>query len=163
MDELREEFYKDDKNRLAQNVVSRSDPLETCMSRISIEETQHVFNNKVDEVKPVTSQKSSGRCWIFAVMNAMRIPFMKKLEIEDFEFSQSYLFFWDKIERSNYFLNTIGKYLQIVTRVCPKFNLNIYIFQPLFTKEESLLMVVWFHLCFTIPSMTVANGIWLRI
>ena len=50
-------------------------------------------------------------------MNAMRIPFMKKLEIEDFEFSQSYLFFWDKIERSNYFLNTIGKYLQIVTRV----------------------------------------------
>ena len=110
MDELREEFYKDDKNRLAQNVVSRSDPLETCMSRISIEETQHVFNNKVDEVKPVTSQKSSGRCWIFAVMNAMRIPFMKKLEIEDFEFSQSYLFFWDKIERSNYFLNTIGKY-----------------------------------------------------
>ena len=117
MDELREEFYKDDKNRLAQNVVSRSDPLETCMSRICIEETQHVFNNKVDEVKPVTSQKSSGRCWIFAVMNAMRIPFMKKLEIEDFEFSQSYLFFWDKIERSNYFLNTIGKYLQIVTRV----------------------------------------------
>jgi len=108
MDELREEFYKDDKNRLAQNVVSRSDPLETCMSRISIEETQHVFNNKVDEVKPVTSQKSSGRCWIFAVMNAMRIPFMKKLEIEDFEFSQSYLFFWDKIERSNYFLNTIA-------------------------------------------------------
>ena len=98
-------------------VTSRSDQLVTCMSRISIEETQQVFNNKVDEVKPVTSQKSSGRCWIFAVMNAMRIPFMKKLEIEDFEFSQSYLFFWDKIERSNYFLNTIGKYLQIVTRV----------------------------------------------
>ena len=52
MEGLREEFYKDDKNRLAQNVVSRSDPLETCMSRICIEETQHVFNNKVDEVKP---------------------------------------------------------------------------------------------------------------
>ena len=54
MEELREDFYKDDKNRLAQNVVSRSDPLETCMSRITIESNHHVFNHKVDEVKPVT-------------------------------------------------------------------------------------------------------------
>ena len=38
----------------------------------------------------------------------MRIPFIKEKNIEDFEFSQAYLFFWDKIERSNYFLNTIA-------------------------------------------------------
>ena len=110
MEDFREDFYKDDKNLLAQNVISRNDPLETCMKRVAIEETHHCFNHKVDEVKPVTSQKSSGRCWIFAVMNAMRVPFVKKLEIEDFEFSQSYLFFCDKIERSNYFLNTISKW-----------------------------------------------------
>lgn len=78
------------------------------MSRVAIEENQHYFNHKVDECKPVTTQKSSGRCWIFAVLNAMRVPFVKKLEIEDFEFSQSYLFFCDKIERSNYFLNTLA-------------------------------------------------------
>ena len=63
---------------------------------------------QVDEVKPVTNQKSSGRCWIFATLNAMRIPFMKDRNVEDFEFSQGYLFFWDKVERSNYFLNTIA-------------------------------------------------------
>lgn len=39
----------------------------------------------------------SGRCWIFSSLNVMRIPFMKKLNIEEFEFSQSYLFFWDKV------------------------------------------------------------------
>ena len=38
----------------------------------------------------------------------MRIPFIKEKNVEDFEFSQGYLFFWDKIERSNYFLNTIA-------------------------------------------------------
>lgn len=27
----------------------------------------------------------------------MRLPFMKKYNIEEFEFSQSYLFFWDKV------------------------------------------------------------------
>ena len=38
----------------------------------------------------------------------MRIPFIKEKTMEDFEFSQGYLFFWDKIERSNYFLNAIA-------------------------------------------------------
>jgi len=107
METLREEFYADDKNRFALNVVSRSDPLEACLSRLALETTNHVFNHKVDEVKPVTSQKSSGRCWIFAVLNAMRVPFAKSLEMDELELSQSYLFFWDKVERANYFLNTI--------------------------------------------------------
>ena len=55
----------------------------------------------------MVDQKSSGRCWNFAVHNAMRIPFMKALNIEEFEFSQAYFFYWDKIERSYYFLNNI--------------------------------------------------------
>ena len=52
---------------------------------------------QVEEVRPRTSQGSSGRCWIFAGLNAMRIPLMKELNIEEFEFSQSHLFFWDKV------------------------------------------------------------------
>ena len=31
---------------------------------------------------------------------------MKKFEISEFEFSQSYLFFWDKVERTNYMIET---------------------------------------------------------
>lgn len=38
-----------------------------------------------------------GRCWIFSCLNVMRLPFMKMFNIEEFEFSQSYLFFWDKV------------------------------------------------------------------
>lgn len=73
-----------------------------------METTNHVFNHKVDEVKPMTNQKSSGRCWIFACLNAMRVHFVKAKNLDDFEFSQNYLFFWDKIERSNYFLHAIA-------------------------------------------------------
>ena len=50
------------------------------------------------EGKPVTDQKSSGRCWIFALLNCMRIPVIKQLKLEDLEFSQNYLFFWDKVK-----------------------------------------------------------------
>lgn len=40
------------------------------------------------EGKPVTNQENSGRCWLFAALNVMRLPFMKKYAIEEFEFSQ---------------------------------------------------------------------------
>ena len=48
----------------------------------------------------MTNQKQSGRCWIFACLNQMRVPFMKKYNLEEFEFSQTYLFFWDKVKFS---------------------------------------------------------------
>lgn len=55
------------------------------------------FYLKVEEVKPMTNQKSSGRCWIFAALNAIRIPFAKQYNLDEFEFSQAHLFFWDKV------------------------------------------------------------------
>lgn len=69
-----------------------------------------MYSHKVDEVKPVTNQKSSGRCWLFAALNVARQPFVKHYNLEDFEFSQAHLFYWDKIERANYFLQNISKF-----------------------------------------------------
>lgn len=51
------------------------------------------------EAKPITNQKNSGRCWIFATLNVIRIPFIKEYDLEEFEFSQAYLFFWDKVRQ----------------------------------------------------------------
>uniref|UniRef100_UPI003AAF82B1 bleomycin hydrolase-like n=1 Tax=Centroberyx gerrardi TaxID=166262 RepID=UPI003AAF82B1 len=90
---------------LAQNVSTCIDPLEVCLHRQTVQDTVHIFQHSIPtEGKPVTNQKNSGRCWIFSCLNVMRLPFMKKFNIEEFEFSQSYLFFWDKIERCYYFL-----------------------------------------------------------
>ena len=106
----RKDFYSNPKNILAQNVCSRVDPFDVCLSRKSLENAHHVFQYKVEmEGKPVTNQKSSGRCWLFAALNCIRLPFMKQYNIDEFEFSQGYLFYWDKIERCNYFLNNIVK------------------------------------------------------
>ena len=102
---MRSEFECDSKSQLAQNLVSRWDPLEATFTKQSAVSTNHVFTHKVDEVKPVTNQKSTGRCWLFACVNAMRVAFVKDKQVDDFEFSQNYLFFWDKIERCNYFLD----------------------------------------------------------
>lgn len=71
-------------------------------------ESQHVFSNRVSCRGVATEQKSSGRCWLFAALNMLRgSGFIEKHSLpKSFEFSQSYLFFWDKFERVNYFLNT---------------------------------------------------------
>jgi bleomycin hydrolase len=52
----------------------------------------------------VTNQKSSGRCWMFAGFNVLRPAVMKRYKLKSFEFSEDYLLFWDKIEKSNLFL-----------------------------------------------------------
>ena len=55
----------------------------------------------------VTNQKSSGRCWLFATMNCARLTFAKKYNVDEFQFSQSYLFFWDKLEKANFYLENM--------------------------------------------------------
>ncbi|CAH1132312.1 unnamed protein product [Ceutorhynchus assimilis] len=108
VENFKKAFFKDEKNILAQNVCTKIDPFELSLSRKQIEETQHVFNTKIDaEGKPLTNQKRSGRCWLFAALNVIRLPIIKHFNLEDFELSQGYLFFWDKIERCNFFLNNI--------------------------------------------------------
>uniref|UniRef100_A0ABD2W3X4 Bleomycin hydrolase n=1 Tax=Trichogramma kaykai TaxID=54128 RepID=A0ABD2W3X4_9HYME len=108
--QLRRKFYDEPRNIQSQNVCSRLDPIEACISRKAYEASNHVFQHKIEtEGKPTTDQKKSGRCWLFAALNVMRVPFIKAHNLEEFEFSQSYLFFWDKIERSNYFLHNIVK------------------------------------------------------
>ena len=44
---------------------------------------------------------------MFAALNTLRYQVMKKYNLKTFELSQAYLFFWDKLEKSNYFLESI--------------------------------------------------------
>ncbi|XIF20618.1 MAG: aminopeptidase [Acetilactobacillus jinshanensis] len=63
---------------------------------------QPVFNVEVKTGK-VSNQKRSGRCWMFALLNVLKQHVAKKIGVKDFQLSQNYLFFWDKIERANMF------------------------------------------------------------
>jgi len=59
------------------------------------------------EAGKITNQKSSGRCWMFAALNTMRLEVMEKLNLDNMELSQAYPLFFDKLEKSNYFLECI--------------------------------------------------------
>jgi bleomycin hydrolase len=74
-------------------------------SRIGL---QNNFSHEIKSGK-VTSQEKSGRCWMFAGLNLFRSNVTKKLNTDDFEFSQNYPMFFDKLEKANYFLESIIK------------------------------------------------------
>ncbi|MGI5174379.1 C1 family peptidase [Treponema sp. OMZ 840] len=78
-------------------------------SCIDYEETRFCQNNfSVSlDAGEVTNQKQSGRCWMFAALNTMRQRVMKKFKLKNMELSQSYPLFWDKLEKSNWFLENI--------------------------------------------------------
>ncbi len=65
-----------------------------------------IFSDEI-ETGSVTDQKESGRCWLFATLNIIRHQIATDYKIEDFELSQSYSFFWDKLERANTFYEKI--------------------------------------------------------
>ena len=55
----------------------------------------------------VANQKASGRCWMFAALNTFRHKMISDLNLENFELSQAHTFFWDKYEKSNWFLEQV--------------------------------------------------------
>ncbi|TRX88487.1 hypothetical protein FHL15_010602 [Xylaria flabelliformis] len=98
----------DPKNRLALSALSSANPRNVLMSRSAKIADQQVFNVRIPfEGAPITNQRSSGRCWLFASTNVFRVALMQKYALDEFELSQAYLFFWDKLEKANYFLENI--------------------------------------------------------
>lgn len=74
-----------------------------------------VFSIDIDTGK-VADQKRSGRCWMFAALNTMRHSMRENLHMkDDFELSQNYTFFWDKLEKSNYFLENVLQTAELPT------------------------------------------------
>ena len=92
--------------RLAQNVVTQVAADDVALDRAVVFNTNHSFSNVLDDWS-VTNQKNTGRCWMFAGLNLLRVATMRKMSLKGFEFSQNYTMFCDKIERANYFLEAI--------------------------------------------------------
>lgn len=106
INEYETEFLKDKSNLVRMNAGSYN-PLNKVVVDINrLKDEPFNFNNDIKNGE-ITNQKASGRCWMFASMNVMRNIVMKKLNLENFEFSQSYTLFCDKLERANYYLEVM--------------------------------------------------------
>ena len=106
LERMQAAFDAEPSNRLMLNAVTQFDVNEVALDRSLVTGAVHSYSHVLD-TWTATEQKRSGRCWIFAALNLFRAETVKKLKLDSFEFSQGYLMFWDKVERSNFFLETM--------------------------------------------------------
>lgn len=101
-----EEFAGRPANRLMQNAVTQTPVDDVALDRRILTAIDHSVSHHLDDWK-ATNQKQSGRCWMFAGLNLLRVGAAQKLGVKDFEFSQNHLLWWDKFERANHFLEAV--------------------------------------------------------
>lgn len=77
------------KTQLARTILSHSNLNTALIRRQTFVTDVHVFNTELDfKPSPITDQKSSGRCWLFATTNVLRYEIMKRLNLKEFQLSQ---------------------------------------------------------------------------
>jgi bleomycin hydrolase len=106
LDRLRKEFSADATARLLQNALTTAELKDVALDHEVLTSIDTTMSHKLDDWA-VTNQQQSGRCWLFAGLNLLRAGTARKLGVKDFEFSQNHAMFFDKIERANYFLQSV--------------------------------------------------------
>jgi bleomycin hydrolase len=106
LDLLKSSFKKDAYTKAMQNALSSNDISKLAWNRENVGTTDQLFTYRVD-VSGITDQKSSGRCWMFSSLNLFRPMVMKQYNLAEFEFSETYLYFYDLLEKANLFLNNM--------------------------------------------------------
>ena len=105
----KENVLKDSNFEILSNSVQRNGVSEIMFNTQNSFKIQDVFNNEVEDMASITNQKQSGRCWMFAGFNVIRNIVKKNLKIKDIELSESYLMFYDKLEKCNTTLDFVIK------------------------------------------------------
>jgi bleomycin hydrolase len=92
--------------KLRHHALAGNDIKKIALNRSLYTATDPYFTDQI-EIKGITDQQKTGRCWLFAGYNILRPGVQEKLNIEKFELSQSYGQFWDKLEKANLFLESV--------------------------------------------------------
>ena len=107
LQEIQGSFKKDASTKAIQNILTNDKSIrDNALNRDLQGKIDHFFKYRVN-VKDITNQQSSGRCWMFTSMNVLRPLVMEKYNLNQFDFSHNYLYFWDIFEKSNLFLENI--------------------------------------------------------
>ena len=93
-------------NSLIQRAVTSNGIYNTSENNFLSATNTTIFSDEV-ETSAVTDQGHSGRCWLFATLNILRHQIAKDYKLDDFELSESYPYFWDKLEKANVFYEQI--------------------------------------------------------
>jgi hypothetical protein len=110
MKNFKERFESDLTSKVISNAIAKNGIEASSLNNDALRFHNFKFSNSVKKAS-ITNQKQSGRCWMFSGLNVLRLKVIEKLNLSDFEFSQVYLFFMDKMEKSNNFLEVMIEHI----------------------------------------------------
>jgi bleomycin hydrolase len=93
-------------NNALRNAVAEVGIFKTAQNINAKSKLNPAFNVEVPTGK-VSNQKRSGRCWLFSTLTNLRTEFASRYNVKDFELSQNYLSFYDRLEKANYFFQNV--------------------------------------------------------
>ncbi len=102
----RKQFVEERANVIAKNAVTAQGIREVARVPEAVAANTGTFDVEVRQGKRC-DQKRSGRCWMFAGLNTMRTRIIDRYDLKTFELSQAYPLFFDKVEKSNWFLENV--------------------------------------------------------
>ena len=103
---VRAQFVEERANVIAKNAVTAQGIREVARVPEAVAANTGTFDVEVRQGKRC-DQKRSGRCWMFASLNTMRTRIIDRYDLKTFELSQAYPLFFDKVEKSNWFLENV--------------------------------------------------------
>ena len=104
LDDLRGSCQLTGANRAIYNAATSNLLSQLALNREVLDKDNDLFSNALKR-QSITNQKASERCWLYSALNMLRPEVMRKYKLENFEFSENYLAFWDKLEKANRFLD----------------------------------------------------------
>ena len=114
MEEIKKEYLakqfkaykKDEKNVIIRHALSNTSLYTLANNQDNAIDMDFNFDINIKTLS-AANQKASGRCWIFAATNVCREIIAQKCNLDKFELSQSYLAFFDRLEKANYLLESV--------------------------------------------------------
>lgn len=103
---VREQFVEERANVIAKNAVTAQGIREVARVPEAVAANTGTFDVEVRQGMRC-DQKRSGRCWMFASLNTMRTRIIDRYNLKTLELSQAYPLFFDKVEKSNWFLENV--------------------------------------------------------
>lgn len=104
MKHFQKAFNTDPKNLLAQNICSKI----TVFEAATLAENVQIFSHEIDMK---VTENIENIHWSYTLLAMLKVPYMKKYNIPDFEFSQAHFLYHEKLERSYSYLNNLAKIL----------------------------------------------------
>lgn len=106
LNQWRQSFDQEPLRKIVSNAIVKNGINGVAQRRERVTTMTFAFSHEI-KTGAITNQKASGRCWLFAGLNMIRERMARDLKLKDLELSQPYLMFYDKLEKSNYFLESI--------------------------------------------------------